>query len=237
MEGYYSPGPLPLAGGSVQPGTLGSGAVVAGNLGSGSVRSGNIASGQLGGNHYGSGSVQSGHVGSGQISTYHLASGACVMHAQEVTPVFSGGFNTLITSEAVSGIKAVCLDLLGSGLSVKIAMASVSGRWPAAGVVYDNVSSGIQCNIHTQGVIRVGSGYITSGIVQGKRLFLGRSGEIVTLSGSFHSGGFLSGDMTQALGVLQFVSSGSASGTMLINVSPVMVQALSGLIPGSVLFM
>ena len=214
-------------------------------LGSGSIVSGRIASGQVGGNHLASGGLQgakvagvasqiasgtvdfadladasvgSGTVASGQISWPHLASGARVAQAQFISPLASGSPWTILTEEAVSGIRAVAISQSGT---LRIAMAAVSGRMPAVGVVVDNVLSGIQANVVTAGPVQFTSGLADYSGFVGRRVWVGRSGQVTTISGSFSSGGFASGDLGQPLGVALWSSSGGISGAVLLTVSEV----------------
>src|SRR5208282_1036996 len=98
--------------------------------------------------------------------------------------------------ETISGVVAVALSQSGNLL---VAMASVSGRMPAIGVVVDNVASGIQANVYTAGIFSVTSGLADYSGYLGQTIYVGRSGQIVTTSGSFNSGGFASGDILQPL--------------------------------------
>jgi hypothetical protein len=197
-----------IASGTVGVFDFGSGAVIAGTVGSGAIVSGNIASGQIGQFHLASGAVNSGHIGnnavvsgsvaSGQLSTYHFGSGATVTRAQFVSPFVSGTSWTAITEETISGVRAVAFSQSGN---LRIAMASVSGRGPAIGVVIDNVLSGLQANVYTVGAVQFTSGLGDYSGYIGQPLYVGRSGQVVTASGSFNSGGFLSGEMLQQIGV------------------------------------
>jgi len=184
-----------LANGSVQSGSLASGIIGPFHISNGGVLSGNIASGQIGPSHHANGSVQSGHIASGQIALYHLASG----HAPQFTAPFVSGTNwSLNTEEIVSGHRAVSISQSGK---LRVAMASVSGRMPAIGFVFENVASGIAANVYTAGVFQTTSGMANYSGYLGRQVFVGRSGHIVTTSGSFNSGGFLSGDIWQPIGI------------------------------------
>lgn len=218
VQGYYGSTPH-IASGTLGVFDFGSGAVIAGAVGSGAIRSGNIASGVIGTFHIADGGVTSGDVGSGQIgrfhlasgvvgsgavasgslSTYHFASGATVTRAQFTGPFFSGTSWSILTEERISGVRGVHI---ASGGTLRIAMASVSGRYPAMGVVVDNTESGIAANVYNAGVFQTIAGLADYSGYTGKQLFLGRSGQVVTVSGSFNSGGLLSGDIWQALGVV-----------------------------------
>lgn len=150
-----------------------------------------------------SGSLTSGDVQSGSVTTWSLMSGLVANHAQELVPIYSGGLWTALTAERISGIRAVFVNSSGA---VAIAMAAVSGKMPALGVCQDNVESGIQVNVHVVGFRQFSSGLADFSGYLGYRVFVGRSGEVTQLSGSWNSGGYLSGDLGQALG--QIVNSG-----------------------------
>jgi hypothetical protein len=109
----------------------------------------------------------------------------------------SGTQWTALTEEIVSGSVAVCLSQSGN---IRIAMASVSGRMPAVGVVFQNTLSGLPANVYTAGAFQFTSGLVDFSGYLGQSLFVGRSGQIVTTSGSFNSGGLLSGDVIQPIG-------------------------------------
>lgn len=184
---------------------------------SGDVGSGSIT-GQAGGGYF--------CVASGTLSSYDVASGMTVPRAQNLTPIFSGSLwnSGLITGETISGIRAVCLDKSGDGTgAVIIAMAAVSGRWPAIGIVKDNVLSGLGVNVYTDGLILFTSGLGEFSGFIGLRLWLARSGAVTPISGGPNSGGYASGDVGQPLGVVARYTSGMASGSFaLLNVHPVM---------------
>jgi len=173
----------------LQPGDALEGVVAgSGDIGSGSV------TGQAGGGNF--------CVASGSLSTYDFASGATVRAAQFVTVFSSGTAWPIITEEAISGVRAVCISQSGN---LRIAMASVSGRMPAIGVVVDNVASGISgVVVYTQGAFQVTSGLANYSGYLGKPVWVGPSGHVVTFSGSFNSGGFNAasgGDFVQRFGV------------------------------------
>jgi hypothetical protein len=187
ITGSLGGGFFNIASGTIGPNDIGSGAIV----------SGRIASGQIGNFHLASGSVTSGAIASGQLSTYHLASGATATRSQFVGPFVSGTFWNANTQETISGTRAVSLSQSGN---LQIAMAAVSGRMPAIGIVVDNVLSGISVNVYTQGVFQFSSGMSNYSGYLGKRLFVGRSGQITVVSGAWSSGGFASGDIGQVIG-------------------------------------
>jgi hypothetical protein len=203
VQGFFGTTP-DIASGTVGFWDFGSGAVVAGSVGSGAIRSGNIASGQL--------------------SSYHLASGTLADSSQYVLRFVSGlSHMTAITEETISGVRAVCLSQSGN---LRVAMASVSGRMSAIGVVVDNVLSGIQVNAYTDGTFQFTSGMADYSGYIGQILYVGRSGQIVTSSGSFNSGGILSGDITQPLGVV--FGSGAGSFAVAATLQFILNQATSG---------
>src|SRR5216683_3504444 len=108
--------------------------------------------GSVGNTSIGSGAVQSGNIASGQVGTYAFGSGATATRAMGLSPIYSGSFLTVVTEETVSGVRAVHISPSGN---VRIAMAAVSGRMPAIGAVFENVLSGIQCNVYIGGAIQV----------------------------------------------------------------------------------
>ncbi len=175
----------------------GSGSVLRSHMASGIVDNTKIANASIFANHMASGSVASGNIASGQIETYALSSGTTVNRAIFTGPFVSGTSWTMLTEEIVSGTKAVCISQSGH---LRVAMASVSGRMPAIGVVVDNVASGIQANVFSHGVFQTTSGMANYSGQLGQALYVGRSGHIVSMSGTFNSGGFLSGDIYQRIG-------------------------------------
>lgn len=188
-----------------------SGAARSGQVADAAVNSGNVGSGSIGRMHLSSGAVNSGHlanisvlsgtIASGSIDTYHMASGAAASIAQNVVPFLSGGIQTIFTEEAISGVRAVAMSQSGR---LRIAMAGISGRMPAIGVVVEGVLSGIQANVAQMGAIQLSSGLANYSGSLGFPLFVGRSGQIVTQSGSFNSGGLIafSGQVTQKIGTV-----------------------------------
>lgn len=207
--GYVSPGNQPFDPGAIQSGAVASGdlgtdVVLSGSVGSGAIigaaggGSRNVASGTLTTNDIGSGAIVSGLIASGQIGGRHFASGAMITQAQWVASVYSGTPWSLVTAENVSGVRAVCVDQSGN---IRVAMAAVSGRMPAVGVVIDNALSGIPANIYTDGLIFFTSGLFNGINHFGQPVWVGRSGQLSPISGSFDSGGYASGDIGQKLGV------------------------------------
>jgi hypothetical protein len=236
--------------GAVVAGTVGSGAVVSGNiasgqigqnhLASGSVTSGAIASGQVSQFKLSSGAVNSGQLasgavigafgggaltiasgtigpsdlGSGAVASGNTASGAVITYARDViTDLFT-------CSETISGVRCVTIDPAGSG-QIRIAMAAVSGRMPAIGVVFENNLSGSACKVVQAGHVvppsaAMGSGVCISGRI-GKSLWVGASGQVVVLSGggpTIGVGATNSGAWGQRLGT------SALSGTVLIQMNP-----------------
>lgn len=198
-------GPLIISGGigsgALSNGSVGSGAVQSGSLGGLLIASGGIVSGGIG-----NGAVNSGAVSSGIISDFSFSSGTSAPAARSLS-VFKSGF-TAITEEIVSGVRAVCISQSGN---LRVAMSSVSGRMPAIGVVFDPVASGIQANVYTQGTFQVTSGLADYSGYLSQPLVVGRSGQIVTNSGSFNSGGFLNND------IIQYVGTAYNSGSVTLN--------------------
>jgi len=157
------------------------------------------------------GAVNSGQIGSGQVGTYHFMSGATPTGAMYL-PILYSGINGIVTAEIVSGVRAVAYNQSGQ---LVVAMAAVSGRMPAVGVAFDNVLSGIQVNVYALGLMQYASLAFSgnfSGFIR-QPIWVGRSGHLTQLSGSWASGGFLSGDIGQKLG---FVHN---SGAVLVNVN------------------
>ena len=206
-----------IASGGVQSGMLGLGCVLSGQIGSGQVGAFALVSGlvgltpeSVGSGFLAAGSVLSGNVASGQLATQHFGSGVPSPNTLLLTPHMSG-FAGVISTEMISGVKAVQITASG----YRIAMASVSGRMPAHGVVVQNVLSGRPVDLlvigHVQQPSAVSGNF--SGYT-GQPSYVGRSGQIVSLSGSFNSGGHLSGDLGQQVGVIV------NSGGVLVNMIP-----------------
>ena len=209
--GYITPLNVPTGGGSVSSGDVAPGSVTSGVVASGAVtgQAGGgyfvIASGTITTNDIGSGAIVSGLIASGQLSTYSFASGATIARAQFVAPVYSGTAWSLLTEETISGVRAVCISQSGN---LRVAMAAVSGRMPAVGVIIDDVVSGIRANVYTQGVIQFTSGLFSALSHFGEPVWVGRSGNLVVISGGLGSGGFASGDIGQKAGVALALGSG-----------------------------
>ena len=120
------------------------------------------------------------------------------LNTRYVTPINSGSTLTMITEELISGVRAVAISQSGN---IRIAMASVSGRMPAVGIVVDNVTSGQQVAVYTEGSFQLASGLGDYSGFIGSQLTVGRSGQIISLSGNF--GGLASGGLIQAIAVAQ----------------------------------
>lgn len=184
-----------LASGQVTNFKMGSGAILSGTIGNAAVVSGSVASGALGSVHLASGETSD--IGTHLMSTN--GSGLLITAAQFVKPFASGSQWTLLTEEIISGARAVQISQSGT---LRVAMASISGRMPANGIVVDNVLSGLAAQVYVMGP----KFQLTSGMADysgwiGRDVFVGRSGQLVTMSGAFNSGGLLSGDYYQPLGV------------------------------------
>lgn len=228
--GQAGGGAFTIASGTIGTNDIGSGAIVSGRLGSGVIGRFHIASGQLAGFELGSGAVVSGRVASGQIGFGHLAnasvksgtifsgvvgafhlasgefghaifqSGASITAASYLFPLINEwGPNSILTEENTSGLRAVSLSQSGT---IRIAKASVSGTMPAIGFVYIDFLSGIAPDVYTDGLFQFGSGMADFSGYVGRPVYVGRSGHLVTMSGSWNSGGFLSGDIIQQIGVV-----------------------------------
>lgn len=215
MHGNFEPNVQVLSGG------VGSGGIADGTVNSGSISSGvvsrfKLASGAANSGHIGSGAVQGQagagafNIASGTIGTFDHASGASIARAYQLAPVYSGGLFTVLTRETISGVRAVQFTESGT---LQIAMAAVSGRMPANGLVVDNVLSGIQANVYTGGALQFSSGLANFSGWVGKRVWVGRSGDVAQLSGWLSSGGHLSGDLGQVMGFA------INSGAIMLNVS------------------
>lgn len=168
--------------------------------------------------------IVSGDLGSGVVTTYDFSSGVVAPFSMGTLSFMSGvsasGINPINakTEETISGIRAVHLTTSGT---LRIAMASVSGRMPSIGIAVDNALSGLELNVYTYGRVPVSaSGAYLFGSGQiGSRLWVGRSGNIATVSGSWSSGGWASGDLGQLVGII------ANSGNFLLNLEN---QILSG---------
>lgn len=102
----------------------------------------------------------------------------------------------LPTSEAVSGVRAV---QIGPSGALRIAMAGVSGRMPAIGISLGNALSGQGLTYVQYGSFQAWSGLL--GLAPGRVVWVGRSGHLAHLSGSWLSGGLTSGCLWQRVGV------------------------------------
>ncbi len=110
--------------------------------------------------------------------------------------------------EFVYGIKSVRRLRVFGGAVVSSGGGAPKSGWDggncsgaAIGIVAGGVLSGIQANVFTQGVFQISSGMADYSGNLGLALYVGRSGQIVSTSGSFNSGGFTSGDIWQRIGI------------------------------------
>lgn len=227
-------GSFHIASAGVMSANIGSGQIGSAHLGfstgggalvSGSVQSGHVASGTIGGfvgptrhiqsgtlahTDFGSGAIQSGDIASGQIGSLHIASGAIITYAHNCL------YDLAATAETISGVR--CVKMNYSGLLI-IAKAAVSGLWPAMGICFDNVLSGSIAQVVTFGNVvgpadQIGSGLCFSGRL-GRPLFMGASGQVVTISGGgprVGVGPTNSGAMTQRVGM------STTSGAMFVRI-------------------
>lgn len=144
-----------------------------------------------------SGGITSGMVAAA-VNTTSFLSGSLGRTAMDVSVCNSGFDSMYLAGELISGVRAVYVNASGK---VFIAMAGVSGRMPAVGVVRDNVAQGSVPFVINVGHVQGTSGMLDfSGYFQ-QRVFVGRSGQITAASGSWSSGSFTSGDIGQAIGV------------------------------------
>jgi hypothetical protein len=177
-----------------------------GSLGAASINSGEISSGQIGGIHLSSGCVQSGHVISGNIITYSRS-------------VVDDTFNAM---ENISGVR--CVQIQGSGFA-RIAMAAVSGRMPAYGVAFTNALSGESVSIVMAGTVRVPTAEISSGVAASgrwmSRLWVGASGQLVTISGGGPTIGI---GPTNSGAMGQLIGSTTGSGRVIIDMDATMLS-------------
>lgn len=196
-----------IGSGAVGSGALASGAVSQFKLGSGSVWSGHvtsggiwglvgslphIASGSMTGFELGSGAVVSGRVASGQLADFHFASGAKIDASEW------GVDTSFFAGERISGGGTPCavsLAFLSGGRSLQTAMASISGRMPAVGIVLANYNSGDAVAFYRGG--RVYSSLFNFSGWANRPVYVGRSGQI-SASGAPTS----SGDVQQIVGVV-----------------------------------
>lgn len=196
ITGANQSGSMCIASGSIGRFDLGAGIVFSGVVVSGAITGANqsgvqcIASGSIGSFDLGNAVVGSGQTASGSLGPFAFASGAVVRAAGGLSPFVSGlnwGTPTLITGETISGVR--CVGISQSG-TLQVAMASVSGRSPAIGIVVDNILSGFPANVYMGGAFQLSSGLADYSGYLGKPIWCGRSGQVVSFSGSFNSGGF-----------------------------------------------
>lgn len=209
-------------------GILNSGLITSGKIGNAAVVSGSIGSGQIGPRHLDGANLASGlflrstnGVNFGWANNYQLisqGSGGIATQAPTLafltTPQFTWSIGagatevnfdlqltdqSRTTEEPISGVRAVSISKSGT---LRIAMAGVSGRMPAVGVVTENFASGVNANVYSLGLHQVTSGLVDFSGYLGENLFVGRSGHVVTASGSWNSGGVQSGCVLQRIGTI-----------------------------------
>jgi hypothetical protein len=242
-----------VGGESVLSGSIASGSVCQFHLSSGTINSGHIGpgaimgwkedvnagfmiySGTIGPNDIGSGAIQSGQIGSNVGGNEDFSSGTIIAIANSITPLTSGFTFSLNTEEAISGGKAVSISQSGY---LRIAMAGVSGRMPAIGILIDNIVSGSPADVYVHGTFcwnsALAAGYNYSGAMPGEArgitgtLVVGRSGQILPANAPFTSGfpSVLSGDLFQRLGMVIGTSGIASIGTITtslfsLNISPI----------------
>ena len=172
-----------------------------------------MASGQIGFGHLANASIFSGTIASGQIASGHLASGLLVNIAG------ASGYldDTFATAELISGAgTAVAVAFTQSG-TLQTAMASVSGRMPAVGIVTSNYLSGATATFFWGGRVFASGAFINFSGWMNRPVYVGRSGQIVA-SGAPTS----SGDIQQILGV-SFQQSG-----IFLTMGDPLEQAIAG---------
>jgi len=237
-SGVGGGGSFTLSSGIITSGDVGNNAVTSGNIASGavglfhmasgfagwsggggaSITSGSITSGDIGNN-----AVTSGNIASGAVGLFQLASGAIngltATYAENVAPFPTNAGVNPITQELISGAYAVAISPSGN---LWIAMASVSGRMPAVGVVAGQFSSGVTLgvNLVSQGIGGTNASGLTNFAQYGQPVWVGRSGQLCLSSGGFMSGGFASGDVRQQIGT------SISSGFMIVNPgTPFLIQS------------
>lgn len=199
-----------LGSGAIVSGRIASGQVGFGHLANASVQSGTLASGNVSTLHVASGGLLSGAIGSGQVSTTHFASGSVIDAAEWLQD------DNFTAGEILSGATiATAVAFTQSGI-LQTAMASVSGRMPAVGIITANVASGATVTMYRGGRL-FAAAFAFSGWMN-QPLYVGRSGQVIASGPPTNSG-----DIQQILGV-----SISQSGAMLQ-----FGDALEGAIAGS----
>lgn len=182
------------------------------------VVSGMVASGAIGHALLSSGAIQSGAIADTAVVSGSVASGVIATYARNtITEAFNA-------EEPISGVR--CVHVSPSG-AVRIAMASASGRMPAVGIVFDNVASGVAARIRSQGFVQFASGVVNFSGYEAQGVFVGRSGHVIAVSSWFGSGGFLSGDFTQRIGVA------INTGGVYMNVTPFFASGLPTALAGN----
>jgi hypothetical protein len=178
---------------------IGSGQVVSGEIGNAAVVSGSIASGSIGHFHVASGAITSGQLGvTGTPNGTNFLRDDFSWSTPSATNAEILIDSTFITAELISGGRAVALNTSGR---LQIAMASVSGRMPAIGVLETNVASGQSATIVQKGRA-ITAGFNFSGQI-GNPMYVGASGTIEATP--------FSGSEVQSMGVAAFASGGTAN--------------------------
>lgn len=182
-----------------------------------------LLSGEVRSGHIGNDAITSGNIAPGQIGSGHLASGLLQGGGAQQGKILVDDFFTV--EEMVSGGRAVQISQSGR---LRIAMAAVSGRMPAEGVVMDNVLSGDVAQMYIAGRAPLSPAVNFSGFV-GQSIWVGQSGSLDTASPPF------SGSVIQRIGTPYsqsglFVSvgtSGGLTGTGTGNASEALIMAIS----------
>jgi hypothetical protein len=192
-------------------------------IGSGQVESGVIASGQISLFQWGSGALTSAHYADASISTYKFVyfSGTIGQFGSGSTSVTYSNNNVdeiLKTEEAISGGHPINISQSGYA---RIAMAGVSGRMPAVGVLNVNVTSGATLTVLSGNAPVYLAGYVANfapGVMPvdnfGARMYVGFSG-----------GFYLSSQLVSGM-VIQFIGINYASGEMRVRIDPVITSGL-----------
>jgi hypothetical protein len=209
--------------GNIRSGTIGhihirAQGILSGDLGAASVV-GNaflvnsmVASGSLGANDIGIGQIGSGHIFADAVVSGKIGSGNIITYSRVVAE------DSYVTQETISGVRAVQINRSGF---LRIAMAAVSGRMPANGVAFGNALSGgallfVVTGKNVGPAAEIGSGLCISGRM-GSRLWVGASGQLVTISGGGPTIGVgitNSGAQGQLIGIV------ASSGAVYINTDP-----------------
>lgn len=156
-----------------------------------------------------SGSIDNVRLGSGAVRSGHIASGAIATFSRDVLE------DGVVAGELISGV--CCVRVTSSGL-LQVAMAAVSGRMPADGIAIAtpaSMNSGTVASFIRMG--RVLLGFLEPAISgkQGSRIWVGASGQVVTISGA---GGGVGIGPTNSGAQGQMIGRICGSGEILIDV-------------------